>query len=146
MRLGICYYLLGRYRLAVDALSTADGGALAQFYLGKSHFARQDYKPAVDAYQLAARGGYDANACTLAKGEALRYQGLKKEALAAPERLSSAAEYLYQRGATVAAMGGNPAEAVALLERAVEVDPKHPGALFALALENDRRGNDETAL
>src|SRR5690348_13489149 len=49
VRLGVCYYLLGRYRLAVDALSTADGGALAQFYLGKSHFARQDYKSAIDA-------------------------------------------------------------------------------------------------
>ncbi|HUY87337.1 MAG TPA: DNA-directed RNA polymerase subunit alpha C-terminal domain-containing protein [Pirellulales bacterium] len=150
VRLGICYYLLGRYRLAVDALSTADGGALAQFYLGKSHFARQNYKSAVEAYQLAARGGYDANACTLAKAEALRYLGQKKEALAALDSLSGAveqtADYLYQRGATVASLGGNPAEAVALLERAVEVDPKHPGALFALALENDRRGNDETAL
>jgi DNA-directed RNA polymerase subunit alpha len=56
------------------------------------------------------------------------------------------AEYLYQRGATVAAIGGNPPEAVALLERAVETDPRHAGALFALAVENDRRGNDELAL
>jgi DNA-directed RNA polymerase subunit alpha len=150
VRLGVCYYLLGRYRLAVDALSSADGGALAQFYLGKSYFSRQEYKPAVDAYQLAARAGYEHNACVLARAESLRYLGAKKEAMAALDSLSGAveqsAEYLYQRGATVAAIGGNPAEAVALLERAVEVDPKHPGALFALALENDRRGNDETAL
>ena len=38
------------------------------------------------------------------------------------------AEYLYQRGATVAAIGGNPNEVVALLERAVENDPRHQGA------------------
>ena len=56
------------------------------------------------------------------------------------------AEYLYQRGATVAALGGNPTEVVALFERAVEADGRHAGALFGLALENDRRGNDETAL
>ncbi len=48
--------------------------------------------------------------------------------------------------ATVAAMGGNPQEVVALLERAVESDGCHAGALFGLALENDRRGNDATAL
>ena len=56
------------------------------------------------------------------------------------------AEYLYQRGATVAAIGGNPQEVVALYERAVEVDGRHPGALFGLAVENDRRGNDEAAM
>jgi len=40
--------------------------------------------------------------------------------------------------ASVAALGGNPPEVVALFERAVEVEPHHPGALFGLAMENDR--------
>jgi DNA-directed RNA polymerase subunit alpha len=35
---------------------------------------------------------------------------------------------------------------VALFERAVESDSNHAGALFGLAKENDRRGNDEIAL
>jgi len=35
---------------------------------------------------------------------------------------------------------------VALCERAVEADGEHCGALFGLAMENDRRGNDEIAL
>ena len=39
-------------------------------------------------------------------------------------------------------MGGNPNEVVALLERAVAADGNHSGALFGLALENDRHGND----
>ena len=56
------------------------------------------------------------------------------------------AEYLYQRGATVSALGGNPTEVVALFERAVAADPKHAGALFGLAMENDRHGNDDTAI
>ncbi len=46
----------------------------------------------------------------------------------------------------MAALGGNPHEVVALYERAVEADRNHAGALFGLALENDRRGNDETAM
>ncbi|MEX2559893.1 MAG: DNA-directed RNA polymerase subunit alpha C-terminal domain-containing protein [Pirellulales bacterium] len=150
VRLGICYYLLGRYRLAVEALSAADNAGLTHYYLGRAHFARQEHKQAADAYQAAAKSGYEASACALARAEALRYAGDAKAALAVLDGLSGAieqtADYLYQRGATVAAIGGNPAEAVALLERAVEADPRHPGALFALALENDRRGNDETAL
>ena len=43
-------------------------------------------------------------------------------------------------------LGGNPPEVVALYERAVEADRNHAGRLFGLAMENDRRGNDEMAL
>ena len=60
--------------------------------------------------------------------------------------IEQTADYLYQRGATVAAIGGNLSEAVKLYERAIQIDPKHAGALFGLALENDRAGNDEEAL
>jgi DNA-directed RNA polymerase subunit alpha len=148
-KLGICYYLAGRNRLAIDALNGADG-AIAKFYFAKANLAGENYKPAFDAYQAAAKAGYDADACALGRAEALRYLADPKGALKVLDGLSGAveqtAEYLYQRGATVAAIGGNPPEAVALLERAVETDPRHAGALFALAVENDRRGNDELAL
>ena len=50
---------------------------------------------------------------------------------------------LFQRGATVSSLHGNPTEVVKLYERAVEVDGRHAGALFGLAIENDRYGNDE---
>lgn len=149
LRLGIAYYLLGRFRLAVQTLSTAQGG-VAKYYLGKAHFALEDHRAAIEAYEAAAKGGFDSDACTLGRAEAHRYLSDPATALKVLDRLSGAveqtAEYLYQRGATVAAIGGNPTEVVALLERAVETDPKHPGALFALAIENDRRGNDEAAL
>src|SRR5687767_6458444 len=42
VRLGVCYFMLGRYRLAQETLSAADGGALAHFYLGKTKFALND--------------------------------------------------------------------------------------------------------
>lgn len=151
VRLGVAYYLLGRYRLAVDALSGAETtGGLAPYYLGKTHFGLLQYNEAIDAYQRAAKAGYNSDLCALARAEALRSQGNTKGALAELDKLSGAveqtAEYLYQRGATVSSMGGNPLEVVALYERAVEVDPRHPGALFGLAAENDRRGNDEEAM
>ena len=150
VRLGVCQYLLGRYRQATDTLRSADGGALAHFYVGKSQFALGHYAEAIKAYQAAKTAGYNGDDCALAISETLRYQKELKKSLETLDKLSGAveqtAEYLYQRGSTVAAVGGNPTEVIALFERAVEVDGRHPGALFGLAVENDRRGNDEIAL
>ena len=150
VRLGVCLYLLGRYYRAIEVLKQADGGAMAHFYLAKSHFARQEYAAATESYKEAEKAGYDAGACALGRAEARRYGSDPAAALATLDSLSGAieqtAEYLAQRAATVAVLGGNPQEVVALYERAVEADRNHAGALFGLALENDRRGNDDTAM
>jgi len=150
VRLGTCLYLLGRYYRAIEALKQGDGGAMAHFYLAKCRFARQEYEEAVESYKAAEKAGYDAGTCALGRAEALRYAGNPTAALQALDSLSGAieqtAEYLAQRAATVAALGSNPSEVVALYERAVEADRNHPGALFGLALESDRRGNDDTAM
>jgi DNA-directed RNA polymerase subunit alpha len=150
VRLGVCLYLLGRYYRAIEVLQQADGGAMAHYYLAKCHFARQEYAPALESYTAAEKAGYNAGDCTLGRAEAMRYAGDAAGALKLLDSLSGAieqtAEYLAQRAATVAALGGNPQEVVALYERAVEVDRHHPGALFGLALENDRYGNDDTAV
>ncbi|MBP86089.1 MAG: RNA polymerase subunit alpha domain protein [Planctomycetaceae bacterium] len=150
VRLGVCYNLLGRFRTAAETLAAADGGAVAQFHLGKCHFALENYGQALQAYASAKVAGYNGDDCALAISEALRYKGDREGAMKALDDLfgpiEQTAEYLYQRGATVASVGGNPAEVVALYERAVESGVKHPGALFGLALENDRRGNDMVAL
>ncbi len=150
VRLGVALYLLGRYYRASEVLKQADGGAMAHFYLAKSLFARSHYPEAVESYQSAEKAGYAAGECALGRAEALRYAANPQDALKVLDNLFGAvehtAEYLYQRGATVAAVGGNPTEVVKLYERAVEADRNHPGALFGLALENDRYGNDDMAL
>lgn len=150
VRLGVSLYLLGRNRQARTVLESGDGGALALFYLARVKTELEQYAGAAESYVAAQQAGYNGDACTLGRAEALRSAGNATEALAVLDRLSGAveqtAEYLYQRGATVAALGGNPHEVVALYERAVESDGRHAGALFGLALENDRRGNDDTAL
>jgi DNA-directed RNA polymerase subunit alpha len=150
VRLGVSLYLLGRYYRAIEVLKQADGGAMAHFYLAKSHFARQDYPAAIESFREAEKAGYDAGACALGRAESQRYGNDPRVALNTLDSLSGAieqtAEYLAQRAATVAVLGGNPQEVVALYERAVEADRNHAGALFGLALENDRRGNDDTAM
>ena len=150
VRLGVCLYLLGRYDDAIEVLHQGDGGALAQFYLAKSCFAQERYEEALESFAAARTAGYDSGDCTLDEAEVLRISGNARFALETLDQLSGAieqtAEYLSQRAATVAALGGNPNEVVALYERAVDADGNHSSALFGLALENDRRGNDNTAL
>jgi len=150
VRLGVCYYLLGRFRLAVETLSSADGGAVAHYYLGKSQLQLERFTGAIESYSSAKSAGYDSDQCALAIAESQRYAGNAAESFETLNQLFGAveqtAEYLYQRGATVAAVGGNPTEVVALYERSVEIDGNHAGALFGLAIESDRRGNDQNAL
>ncbi len=150
VRLGVCYFLLGRYGRAIETLGQGDGGALAHFYLAKAHAADEQYDDALRCYEAAGKAGYDGDTCVLGQVEVERAAGKPDAALNALDGLSGAVEqtagYLAQRGATVAALGGNPGEVVALYERAVEANRSCPEALFGLAMENDRRGNDETAI
>jgi DNA-directed RNA polymerase subunit alpha len=149
-RLGVGLYLLGRFRDAVQVLSAADGGALGLFYQAKAYLQLSEYAKAVEGYKQAERAGYDADTCKLACAEATRSSGDAPGALRILDDMfgpiEQTADYLYQRGATVAAIGGNLPEAVKLYERAIQIDGKHAGALFGLALENDRAGNDDEAL
>jgi len=150
VRLGVCQFLTGNFSIALNTLKKGDGGALHQYFLAKTHFNLKDYESALKCYDLAQAAGYSIDFCTLGRAETYRYLNQHEKSLSELDKLSGAveqtAEYLYQRGATVAAIGINPAEAIALYERAISVDKNHPGALFGLALENERRGNDIEAL
>ncbi len=150
VRLGVCLYLLGRYQRGLDVLKTGDGGAMAHFYMAKALFGQEKYLQAAEEFQVAKQAGYNGDDCALGRVESMRYAGRPAEGLALLDSLSGAieqtAEYLYQRAATIFAIGGNPSEVVALYERAVNSDPTHPGSLFGLGLESDRHGNDEAAL
>ena len=150
VRLGVCLYLLGQYRRALEVLKKGDNSALAWYYIGLALAGLERFAEAKEAFETAARAGFDPERCKLACVEVLRLAGKAAEAWQVLESISGeameSAEYLYQKAATLRELSGDPEEIVALLEKAVAVDPQHPGALFGLALENDRRGNDEEAL
>ena len=104
VRLGVCYYLLGRYYRGHRSAEEGDGGAMAQFYLAKASSPVKQYEAAAELLRRPRKAGYDAAACALARAEALRLSGDPQAALSVLDDLSGAveqtAEYLYQRGAT----------------------------------------------
>ena len=156
VRLGIAYYLLGHYDSAVMFLKRGDGGALSLFYIANAQFALGQYSEALKSYDAAQKAGYSTDECTLRRAEIYRYQNKPEEGLKQLDKLHGAieqtAEYLYQRGAVLSQLlydeDGNllTDQAIKFYERAVAADKNHPGALFGLAMESERRGNDEEAL
>ena len=124
---------------AIETLAHGDGGALAHFYLGKAHLALDKYADAITSYAVGQEGRLQRRRrSSLAKAEAQRYAGQPQASLETLDTLSGAveqtAEYLYQRAATVAALGGNPTEVIALLRagrrsrRQARRRPVRPGA------------------
>jgi DNA-directed RNA polymerase subunit alpha len=149
VRLGICQRLLGKHAQALETLRTGDGGALALFHQGFAHAAQAVHEKAVEAFRGARKAGYDAAACVAASIESLRAAGhhdeARKEADAFAAEGASSAEFQAARAGLLADSGAPLAEVVAAYEKAVELDPGHPGALFALGVINDRLGNDDEA-
>jgi DNA-directed RNA polymerase subunit alpha len=118
--------------------------------------AMRSFDDALKSYDAAQKAGYSADDCTLGRAEIYRYLSKPKEGLKQLDKLHGAveqtAEYLYQRGAVLAQLLYDEEDklltdqAIKFYERAVAADKSHPGALFGLALESERRGNDEEAL
>ncbi len=149
VRLGVCQYLIGKFEEARETLQHADGGALAQYYMAKSLFQMGDNDGSIEFFNAAKVAGYDADQCQVAIAEVKRYQGKLQEAMDILDNIfgpaEQTAEYNYQRGATVAGLTANFDEVLRLYNRALQYDDQHPGALFGLALENDRKGNENEA-
>ena len=149
-KMGVCQFLLGRFSDSLSTLQSADGSAMAFFYQARCLFELGRYNEAISAYEQAQKSGYNEDRCKIGIAEAHRYAGRVEEALGILDNIfgptEQTADYMYQRAATVAAVGGRMDEALALYQRAVNTDENHAGALFGLALENDRMGNDEESL
>jgi DNA-directed RNA polymerase subunit alpha len=154
VRLGVCQYLLGRYREALETLRSADGGALALFHQGLTHVALESFDKASEAFEAAKKSGYDAIVCGAAAADALRAGGHLDEATKVLEGMSTgkdgdaathSADYWAVKGAILADRGNASTEVAEAFEKAVAIDPGHAHALFALGVLNDRAGNDDEA-
>lgn len=146
-KMGVCQFLVGRFKDALNTLHNADGSAMALFYQARSMFELGRYDESIGVYQQAQTSGYNEDQCKVGIAEAHRYAGRVEEAMTILDNIFGPAEqtadYMYQRAATVASIGGRLEESITLYQRAIQTDENHAGALFGLALEYDRMGNDE---
>jgi len=150
LKLGIAYFFLGYMEKAAENLRQAET-ALGAFYLGRALAARQEFDEALKAFEKAEKLGYTASTVRLQRAgiylkkleltKVREYLGdAKKEGLE-----SHSAEYHFQSAGLLAAEG-DQMTAIKHLERAVDLDPAHTGALFQLGYSNDLAGNDEDAI
>ncbi|MBS0202690.1 MAG: tetratricopeptide repeat protein [Planctomycetes bacterium] len=149
VRAGIGAYLLGQHAIAERLLSGVSDDGTALYILAMAQLSLSKYKEAEQNLTSAAKVGYDAVECTLKKAGALRMQGkldlaeaaLKQAGLEGARR----ADYSYQMGCILSDRGDTYG-AIEYFERAVDMDSHHGQALFRLAGENARYGNDNEAI
>ena len=148
LKLGIALYFMGHTGEAIENLTHGES-SLAFFYLGKACLSTKNIEEASKAFDKAEKLGYNINQVQLQRIDLLRQKENLKEAKATLVKLeelaSHSAEFHFQK-AGIFLDEGEKASAVKHLERAVELDPTHTGALFHLAQANDQAGNDHEAI
>jgi len=149
VRAGIGAYLLGQHAIAERLLSGVGDDGTALYVLALAQLSLDKSKEAEDNFTAAAKSGFDPVECTLKKAGALRLQGKLDQAEAALKQAglegARRADYSYQMGCILSDRGDTYG-AIEYFERAVDMDSHHAQALFRLAGENARYGNDNEAI
>ncbi len=148
-KLGSSLYLLGQHQAAHNYLSRATSNAVASFVLGLVSLSLNRFEESAEHFAAAAELGYDAVSCELQRVGAIRLSGKVDEAEAVLKKIAakavSRADYSFQMGCILADKG-DTLGGIEYFERAVDMDPHHTRALFWLAGENCRHGNDDEAI
>ena len=148
-KLGSSLYLLGQHQAAHNYLSQTSTNATGAFILGLACVSMDRFEEATEHFTNAANLGYDVVDCELQRVGSLRLSGQREDAEAALKKIASKAvsraDYSFQMGCILADKG-DTLGGIEYFERAVDMDPHHTRALFWLAGENARHGNDEEAI
>jgi DNA-directed RNA polymerase subunit alpha len=148
VRAGIGLFYLGQAAKAEEALRGCKEG-VGHFYLAQALSTQGKYEAAAGEFEAAAKAGYTPTESTLRRAGALRKLGRLDEAEKVIRSTGGdgarLAEYSYQMGCVLADRG-DTFGAIEYFERAVDMDPHHQRALFALAVQNSRHGDDEEAI
>ena len=148
-KLGASLYLLGQHQAAYNYLTKTSSNAVASFVLGLVCLSLDRFEEAGEHFATAASLGHDAVECELQRVGAIRLNGQVEESEAALKKNAakavSRADYSFQMGCILADKG-DTLGGIEYFERAVDMDPHHTRALFWLAGENSRHGNDEEAV
>lgn len=148
VRAGIGLFFLGQPEKAERALTGCKEG-IGRYYLAQALASQGKYEEAAKEFEGAAKAGYNPTECTLRRAGCLRRLGRLEEAEKVVRGTGAEgarlAEYSYQMGCILADRG-DTFGAIEYFERAVDMDPHHQRALFALAVQNSRHGDDDEAI
>jgi DNA-directed RNA polymerase subunit alpha len=148
VRAGIGYFFLGQADKAAELLDGCKDGT-GRYYRGQALSTVGNHADAAKDFDEAIKLGENKVECTLRKAGEIRKLGNLDEAEQIIRSTGSEgarqAEYSYQMGCVMADRGDTYG-AIEYFERAVDMDPHHQRALFALALQAARQGNDDEAI
>ncbi len=148
VRAGIGLFLLGQAEKAEKALTGCKDG-IGRYYLAQALYTQGRYLEAAEEFDAASKFGYMPTESTLRRAGCLRKAGNLEEAEKVIRSTGGdgarLAEYSYQMGCILADRG-DTFGAIEYFERAVDMDPNHQRALFALAVQNSRHGDDDEAI
>ncbi|MCA9080842.1 MAG: tetratricopeptide repeat protein [Planctomycetaceae bacterium] len=148
VRAGIGLFFLGQAVRAAEALDGCKEG-IGRFYRGQALATLQDHAGAAKEFEQAAKLGYNPTESTLRRAGEVRQSGDLEQAESIIRSTGAEgarlAEYSYQMGCILADRG-DTIGAIEYIERAVDMDPHHQRALFSLAIQNSRHGDDDEAI
>jgi DNA-directed RNA polymerase subunit alpha len=148
VRAGIGFFFLGQANKAVETLNGCKDG-LGRYYLAQALSTLGRHEDAAKEFEEASKLGENKIECQLRRAGELRRVGQldKAEEIIRSTGAEGArlAEYSYQMGCVMADRGDTYG-AIEYFERAVDMDPHHQRALFSLAVQASRQGNDDDAV
>ncbi|MCA9087353.1 MAG: tetratricopeptide repeat protein [Planctomycetaceae bacterium] len=148
VRAGIGLFFLGQAERASSTLEGCKEG-IGHFYRAQALATLSDHEGAAKEFEQAAKLGYNPTESTLRRAGEIRRAGRVDEAESLIRSTGAEgarlAEYSYQMGCVLADRG-DTIGAIEYIERAVDMDPHHQRALFSLAIQNSRYGDDDEAI
>ena len=147
--LGICKWVVGRIKEAVELLKEVKSRKLGAYFLGKCYQELGDYNQAVECFERAKKTDAEEFDIIMDIAETKRMLGNIDDALKIIKSFShshaNSAELYYQWGHCLDDMGEYP-EAFNKYEQSLKIDPNHAKTLFRMAFNYDMGGEDEKAI
>jgi len=147
--LGICKWVVGRIKEAVELLKEVKSRKLGAYFLGKCYRELGDYNQALECFERAKKTDAEEFDIVMDIAETKRMLGNIDDALKIIKSFShshaNSAELYYQWGHCLDDMGEYQ-EAFNKYEQSLKIDPNHAKTLFRMAFNYDVGGEDEKAI